>query len=85
MSKPTVTPTLINVLYPKDALGNTQDLPIDGGNASQTAILFGILSELRVLNALVSEMAAGRTPVEDVNTLRQDVFTYLDPTFIRLS
>jgi len=85
MSNPTKTPTLINVLYPKDALGNTQDLPIDGGNAAQTALLFGILSELRVMNVLMSEMAAGRAPTDDLNVLRQDVFTYLDPTFIRLS
>ena len=82
MSNPTITPTLINPLY-QPLNGITKDIPLDGGQQSQTALLFGILSELRVISTILMETSQGHAPSEDLIDLRRDNFTYLDPTFLR--
>ena len=78
MSNPTLAPTLINPFF-------GQDVPLDGGNQSNIAILAGILFELRAQSELLRQIVAGEVNPDDLLALRKDQYVYLDPSFVRLA
>lgn len=64
-----------------DPAGLGRDAPFDVGPDSDKALLFLILSELRVLNQTVHAMAIGQSEIDELQTLRKD--NLIEPDFMR--
>lgn len=75
MSNPTITPTLVSPFL------SGLDVPIDGGNASDNALRYLTLAELRVHSQYLYAIARGYTAVDPPEIIRAD--NLIEPTFVR--
>jgi hypothetical protein len=77
MSNPTLTQTLVN------PWGNNQDVPLDGGQSCDSALLWEILGELRITNQYLFALVNGISAVDEPANLRPD--NLIEPKLNRLS
>jgi len=64
-----------------DPAGLGRDAPFDAGPDSDKALLFLILSELRIISHFMKASIVGETSAEPVSYLRED--NLIEPDFIR--